>query len=80
MVVEAIEKAGYKAGKDVALALDVASSELWDAKKKTYNLEGEGKELDAKGMVDFYASSVSRSRSCRSRTAWRRTTGTAGWR
>jgi enolase len=55
VVVEAIEKAGYKAGKDVALALDVASSELWDAKKKTYNLEGEGKELDGKGMVDFYA-------------------------
>src|SRR5882672_4389690 len=42
VVVEAIEKAGYKPGKEVALALDVASSELWDAKKKTYNLEGEG--------------------------------------
>jgi len=55
VVVEAIEKAGYKPGKDVALALDVASSELWDAKKKTYNLEGEGKELDSKGLVDFYA-------------------------
>jgi enolase len=54
VIVEAIEKAGYKAGKDVALALDVASSELWDSKSKTYKLEGEGKELDAKGMVDFY--------------------------
>jgi enolase len=53
-VSEAIEKAGYKPGKDVALALDVASSELWDAKKKTYNLEGEGKELDGKGLIDFY--------------------------
>src|SRR3954465_9302038 len=54
VVVEAIEKAGYKPGKDVALALDVASSELYDAKKKTYNLEGEGKELDAAGLVAFY--------------------------
>jgi enolase len=54
VVIEAIEKAGYKAGKDVALALDVASSELWDKGSKTYKLEGEGKELDAKGMVEFY--------------------------
>jgi enolase len=54
IVVEAIEKAGYKPGKEVALALDVASSELWDAKKKTYNLEGEGKELDGKGLIEFY--------------------------
>src|SRR3982751_804527 len=54
IVVDAIEKAGYKPGKDVALALDVASSELWDKTSKTYKLEGEGKELDGKGMVDFY--------------------------
>ena len=54
IVVDAIEKAGYKPGKDVALALDVASSELWDKKSKTYKLEGERKELDAKGMVKFY--------------------------
>src|SRR6476620_6244929 len=54
VVVEAIEKAGYKPGKDVAVALDVASSELWDKTSKTYKLEGEGKELDAKGLVDFY--------------------------
>jgi enolase len=54
VVSEAIEKAGYKPGKDVALALDVASSELWDKTSKTYKLEGEGKELDTKGMVDFY--------------------------
>jgi enolase len=53
-VVEAIEKAGYKPGKEVALAMDVASSELWDKSSKTYKLEGEKKELDAKGMVEFY--------------------------
>jgi enolase 1/2/3 len=54
VIIEAIEKAGYKPGKDVAVALDVASSELWDKGSKTYKLEGEGKELDGKGMVDFY--------------------------
>ena len=54
VVSEAIEKAGYKVGKDVALALDVASSELWDKTSKTYKLPGEGKELDGKGMVAFY--------------------------
>ncbi|HXI56435.1 MAG TPA: phosphopyruvate hydratase, partial [Polyangia bacterium] len=54
VIVDAIEKAGYKAGKDVSVALDVASSELWDPAKKTYSLEGEGKELDGKGLVEFY--------------------------
>jgi enolase len=55
VIIEAIEKAGYKPGKDVAVALDVASSELFDATTKTYKLEGEGKELDAKGLIEFYA-------------------------
>jgi enolase len=54
VVCEAITKAGYKVGKDVALALDVSSSELFDPKTKKYNLEGEKKVLDDKGMVAFY--------------------------
>jgi enolase len=54
VIVEAIEKAGYKAGKDIAVALDVASSELFDKASRTYKLEGEGKQLDGKGMVAFY--------------------------
>jgi enolase len=54
VISEAIGKAGYQVGKDVALALDVASSELYDAKSKNYNLEGEKKVLDARGMVAFY--------------------------
>jgi enolase len=53
-IIEAIEKAGYKPGKEVAVALDVASSELWDKGSRTYKLDGEGKELDGKGMVEFY--------------------------
>jgi enolase len=51
---EAITKAGYKVGKDVALALDVASSEFFEKDSGKYNMEGEKKVLDAKGMVEFY--------------------------
>ena len=53
-VIEAIKNAGYVPGKDVCLAMDVASSEFYNAKTKKYELKSEGKELDAKGMVEFY--------------------------
>ena len=51
-VVKAIEAAGYKPGDDVVLALDAASSEFF--KNGKYAMEGEGKTLDAGGMVKFY--------------------------
>jgi enolase len=51
---EAITKAGYHAGKDVALALDVAASEFFEKESGKYNLAGEKKVLDAKGMVELY--------------------------
>jgi enolase len=56
LVLAAIEKAGFKAGKgkDVAIALDPAASELYDEKKKTYNLRKEGKELSGDQMVEFW--------------------------
>jgi enolase len=54
VISDAITKAGYQPGKDVALALDVAASELFDAKTKSYTLEGENKDLDAMGMVALY--------------------------
>ena len=54
VISDAITKAGYQPGKDVALALDVAASELFDAKTQSYTLEGENKDLDAMGMVAFY--------------------------
>jgi enolase len=53
IILEAIKKAGYKAGSDIMLALDAASTELF-AKGK-YTLEGEGKTIDSKGMVELYA-------------------------
>ncbi|MDI1287629.1 MAG: enolase, partial [Reyranella sp.] len=57
-IMKAIEKAGYKPGEDVMLALDPASTEFF--KKGKYELEGEGKSLDAGGMVEYYADLVKR--------------------
>ena len=53
VILEAIGKAGYKAGEDVLLGLDVASSEFFDNGK--YNLVGEGKRLSPEQFVDFLA-------------------------
>ncbi|PKQ06505.1 MAG: phosphopyruvate hydratase [Alphaproteobacteria bacterium HGW-Alphaproteobacteria-11] len=55
-VMKAIEKAGYKPGDDIYLAIDAASTEFY--KDGVYNLEGEGKKLDAGGMVDYWAKLV----------------------
>jgi len=51
VILEAIDKAGYKAGQDIYLGMDVASSELYEDGK--YVLKGEGRTLDASGMVDL---------------------------
>ncbi|KAA3604720.1 MAG: phosphopyruvate hydratase [Calditrichaeota bacterium] len=53
VILEAIEKAGYKPGEDVFLALDVASSEFYSKEEKIYNLAGEGKKLSSAEMSDF---------------------------
>ncbi|MGV8996230.1 MAG: phosphopyruvate hydratase [Parvibaculaceae bacterium] len=55
-VMKAIEKAGYRPGEDMYLAIDAASTEFY--KGGTYNLDGEGKKLDAGGMVDYWAKLV----------------------
>ena len=54
LIVEAIEKAGYKPGDDVRLGLDVAATEMYDKETKKYVLAGEGKELTAEEMVALY--------------------------
>ncbi|GAA0589315.1 phosphopyruvate hydratase [Virgibacillus siamensis] len=51
-IVEAIEAAGYKPGEEVKLAMDVASSEIYDDGK--YNLKGEGVVRTSAEMVDWY--------------------------
>jgi len=58
VILEAIDKAGFKAGKDVAIALDPAASEFYDEEKKIYNLRTEGKKLDPAQMVDYWKSWV----------------------
>jgi enolase len=51
-ILEAIDKAGYRAGQDVVLALDAAATELYEDGR--YVLDGEGKTLDADGMARLY--------------------------
>lgn len=53
-LVDAIEKAGYQAGKDVAIALDVAASELYNREFKKYVFEGEDVIRSAEELVDYY--------------------------
>ena len=54
VILEAIEKAGYKPGEDVMIAMDVASSEFYDTEKGIYTLAGEGgKQFNNKEFVDF---------------------------
>jgi len=57
-VTKAIEVAGYKPGEEVALALDVAATELFEHGK--YRLEGEGKTLDAAALIKIYEDLVRR--------------------
>jgi enolase len=57
-IVKAIEKAGYRPGEDVFLALDPASSEFFEGGK--YLLKGEGKTLDPLAMVKVYEDLVAR--------------------
>lgn len=58
LIMTAIEKAGYRPGEQVQIALDVAATEFYDASKGTYKIDG--KDLDSQGMVDFLANWVAK--------------------
>ncbi len=58
VILEAIDKAGYKAGEDIYLGLDAAASEFY--KDGNYELSSEGKTLNATQMTDFFADWVER--------------------
>lgn len=58
VILEAIDKAGYKAGEQVAIALDPAASEFYEADSGLYNLRREGKKLNSEEMVAFWKSWV----------------------
>jgi enolase len=53
VLLEAIERAGYTPGVDLALALDPATTELW--RDGGYELEGEGRTLSSEALVDYWA-------------------------
>jgi enolase len=53
IIMEAIDKAGYKAGEEIFIALDPATSEIYE--NGVYNLEIEGRKLTGEEMVDFWA-------------------------
>ncbi|MDO5717855.1 MAG: phosphopyruvate hydratase [Tissierellia bacterium] len=57
-IVEAIEKAGYKPGEEVKLALDVAATEIYEDGK--YNLKGENRVLSVDEIIDYYEDLVSK--------------------
>jgi enolase len=60
VIMEAIAKAGYKAGEQVFIAMDPASSEFYDKEKAKYILKSESKELGPDEMVDYYAKLVAK--------------------
>ncbi|MGK9368166.1 phosphopyruvate hydratase [Melioribacter sp. Ez-97] len=61
VILEAIEKAGYKAGKDIFIALDPAASEMWDNDKKAYYFFKSDKSyISPEKMVDYWADWVSK--------------------
>ena len=55
-IIEAIEKAGYKAGEDIMIAMDAAASEFYDKKEKVYHLKwSTGEKLTSDQMAAFWA-------------------------
>jgi len=60
VIMEAIEKAGYKAGEEIFIALDPAASEFFDKEKNKYILASEKRELTPAEMVDYYAGLVAK--------------------
>lgn len=58
VILEAIQRAGYKAGEEVAIALDPAASEFYNTESGLYHLRTEGKKLTSEEMVGFWKSWV----------------------
>ncbi|WP_322805572.1 phosphopyruvate hydratase [Thermanaerothrix sp.] len=56
VILEAIEKAGYKPGEQIAIALDPAASELYDPETKRYNMRREGKQMTSEELIAFWKS------------------------
>ena len=59
LIMAAIEKSGYKAGRQIKIALDPASTEFYDKKTKKYNLTAEKKKLSSDQLIKFYQELIS---------------------
>ncbi len=53
-IVKSIESAGYKPGKEIFIALDVASSEFYDNEKQLYNLKSEKRKINFEELINYY--------------------------
>ncbi|SMP38895.1 phosphopyruvate hydratase [Anoxynatronum buryatiense] len=60
VIVEAIEKAGYKPGEDIKIAVDAAASSFYLEDEKIYDLAGEGVKKTAEEMVDYYEEMINK--------------------
>ena len=58
VIVQAIEKAGYKPGEEVRIAMDAAASSFFDKENNVYDMKGEGKKLSSDEMIEFYKNLV----------------------
>ena len=56
LLMEAVEKSGYKNGSQISIALDVASSELYNSENQTYELASENKSLSSEELIEYYVS------------------------
>ncbi len=59
LIMAAIDKSGYKAGQQIKIALDPASTEFYDKKTKKYNLKAEKKKLSSDQLIKFYQELIS---------------------
>ncbi|MCD4753952.1 MAG: phosphopyruvate hydratase [Anaerolineaceae bacterium] len=60
IILEAIEKAGYKPGEEIVIALDPAASEFYEEETGLYNLRTEGKKLTSDEMVEYWTDWVNK--------------------
>ncbi len=60
VIVEAIEKAGYKPGEDLKIAIDAAASSFYLEEDKVYDLAGEGVKKTAEEMIDYYEEMINK--------------------
>ncbi len=60
IILQAVEQAGYKAGEDIVICLDPASSEFYNKETGLYELKSENKNLSAEEMIDYYGNLITK--------------------